>query len=74
MYLFIYYNVPRLSPFFDMVMLLISVVGCHICYTVSLNKQFTLCGTGIVLIMWCHTLCKALFALLPHTTLLFWYM
>jgi len=35
MYLFIYYKIPQLSPFFDMVMLLVSVVGCHICYTVS---------------------------------------
>jgi len=37
MYLFIYYKIPQLSQFFDMVMLLFSVVGCHICYAVSLT-------------------------------------
>ena len=61
MYFFIYYNIPQLSPFFDMVMLLVSVVGCHVCYTVSLNKQFPLCGTGIVLIMWCHAFVQNIF-------------
>jgi hypothetical protein len=61
MYLFIYYIIPQLSPFFDMVMLLVSVVGFHICYTIFVNKQFPLSGTGIVLIMWCHTFVQSTF-------------
>jgi len=40
-YLFIYYNIPRLSPFFDMVMLLVSVVSCHICHSFFKQTVFS---------------------------------